>query len=403
MTYQSAYAKLKLMKLRSTTPVLKHKHIAVRGLLILVAVFMAVAAPTAFLGNPVAARDYDAEIRAVQNQIDQYNAEATRLAGEANSLQNEVARLNSEKAAIQAQIDLSQAELDKLKADIAANEKKIASNQDALGKIIADMYVDEDISPLEMLASSNNIADYVDKQAQRTSVRKTLSSTIADIKALKKKLEKQQAEVKSRLNDQTAQRNLLASKQAEQQKLLDDTRGQEATYQQLSSEGRARRQQLEQQQQEEILARLRANGGGGSAVAGDPGRGGYPNNLANADYYNPIVDPWGMYARQCVSYTAWKVYQKNGYMPYWGGVGNANQWPGNARRAGIPTSSIPREKSVGVISSGVYGHVVWVEKVNADGTINISQYNEYLPGLGWGYYSERYNVHPSTYDTYIYF
>jgi surface antigen len=109
-----------------------------------------------------------------------------------------------------------------------------------------------------------------------------------------------------------------------------------------------------------------------------------------------------MYNRECVSYTAWKVYQKNGYMPYWGGVGNANQWPGNARRAGIPTGSTPRAGSVGVISSGYYGHVVWIESVNGDGTINISQYNELLAS-GWGQYSERYGVNPAVYDTYIYF
>src|SRR5690606_27183092 len=110
------------------------------------------------------ARDYDAEIRAVQRQIDQYAAEASRLAGEADTLQNEVARLNQEKAAIQAKLDLTQAQHDKLVAEIKANEKKIAESQRALGKIMADMYVAEDISPLEMLASSDNIADYVDKQ-----------------------------------------------------------------------------------------------------------------------------------------------------------------------------------------------------------------------------------------------
>ena len=55
------------------------------------------------------------------------------------------------------------------------------------------------------------------------------------------------------------------------------------------------------------------------------------------------------------------------------------------------------------MSVGSYGHIVWVESVNGDGTINISQYNEWLPNGGWGQYSERYHVSPSTYDTYIYF
>jgi surface antigen len=268
---------------------------------------------------------------------------------------------------------------------------------------MADMYVDDEISPLEMLASSSNIADYIDKQAQRSSVQDSLTSTIDEIKRLKAELEDQKVAAKQLIDDQTSQRNMLAAKQAEQQQILDATRGQEATYQQLSAEGRAKRQELERQQQIAIAAALAASGSGGSAVAGDPNRGGYPNNLANTDYYNPVVDPWGMYSRQCVSYTAWKVYQKNGYMPYWGGRGNANQWPSSARADGIATGTTPRAGSVGVISAGYYGHVVWVESVNGDGTINISQYNEYLPGLGWGHYSERYNVHPSTYDTYVYF
>lgn len=394
------------MKKRSTTPV--SKSFVMRGSLLAIAILMAASAPVAFFGSAAGARDYDAEIRAVQSQIDRYNAEALRLSAEADSLQNKVAQLNSEKAAIQAQVDLSQAKHDQLVADIAANEKKIANNQKALGKTMADMYVDDDISPLEMLASSNNIADYVDKQTQRSSVRDSLAKTIAEIRRLKEELEQQKEEVKQVLDDQTNQRNLLAAKQAEQQSILDSTRGQEVAYQQLSAEGRAKRQQIEREQQIEIARRYA--GSGGTAVAGDPGRGGYPNYLANSNYYSPLVDPWGMYSRQCVSYTAWKVQQKyqNGQrsqpMPYWGGIGNANQWPGNADRAGIPRGSTPRAGSVGVIMSGQYGHVVWVESVNSDGTINISQYNELnAGGAGWGHYSERYNVHPSTYDTYIYF
>ena len=396
MTRQDAYAKLKAMKLRSTTPI--SKNLARRGSLLAIAILMAAASPIA-LYQSADARDYNAEIQAVQQQIDQYNAEAARLAGQANTLQNEVARLDAERAAIQAQLDLTQAQYDQLIAKIADNEKKLADNQRALGKTMADMYVDTDISPLEMLASSNNIADYIDKDTQRSAVRDSLSTTIATVQHLKKVLEQQKVEVKQNLDTQTGQRNAIAANQAEQQKLLDDTKGQEAAYQQLSAEGQAKRQDLERQQQAEIARRYAGSGGG--AVAGDPGRGGYPNNLANAPM-DSMVDPWGMYNRECVSYVAWKVYQKNGYMPYWGGVGNANQWPGNARAAGIGTGSTPRAGAAGVMSSGAYGHIVWVESVNGDGTINISQYNELLPS-GWGQYSERYNVNPRTYDTYIYF
>lgn len=390
---------LKTMKQRSTTPVIKG--LVTKSVLVAAAVLMVSATPMS-MTQSVFARDFRGEINAVQQQIDQYQAEASRLSNEAKTLANELAKLSSEKSTIQASITLSQARLDQLTVDIATNEQKIVDNKDALGVTLADMYVDTSISPIEMLASSKNVGDYVDKQSYRSSVNDQLKSTIATIDTLKKELETQKRDVEFVLADQTAQRTALSAKEAERQKLMDDTKGQEGAYQTLSAQGQAKKQQLESEQQAAIRAAYA--GSGSNAVAGDPNRGGYPNNLANSDYYNPVVDSWGMYARQCVSYTAWKVYQKNGHMPYWGGVGNANQWPGNADRAGIARGKTPRAGSIGVIMAGQYGHVVYVESVNSNGTVNISQYNYFnAGGPGWGNYSEMYNVSPSTYDTYIYF
>lgn len=387
---------LKVMKQRSATPVTSG--LLTKFALVAAAVVMAIATPIAMMPR-VSARDYNAEIKAVQNLIDQYQTEAARLSNEAKTLANELAQLASEKAAIQAQVDLNQAKYDKLIVDIKANEVKIAENKEALGVTIADMYVDEGISPLEMLASSGNIGDYVDKQSYRSSINDQLQSTISTIENLKKELEQQKVDVEHVLADQKAQREALAAKEGERQRLMDETKGQEQAYQSLSAQSESRKRQLESEQQAAIRA---AYGSGSNAVAGDPSKGGYPSKWANSDYYNPPVDDWGMYARQCVSYTAWKVFQKNGYMPYWGGRGNANQWPGNAMAAGIPVDRTPRAGDVAVMMTGQYGHVAWVESVNSNGTINVSQYNE-LTSAGWGQYSERYNVSPSTYNYFIHF
>jgi peptidoglycan DL-endopeptidase CwlO len=94
---------------------------------------------------------------------------------------------------------------------------------------------------------------------------------------------------------------------------------------------------------------------------------------------NTSADPWGMYKRQCVSYTAWKVWKSGRYLPFWGGYGNANQWDDNARQAGIPVDGNPRVGDVAVSNSGYYGHVMYVEAVYGDGTIYVSQYN-----ANWG-------------------
>lgn len=393
----------KLMKQRSTTPV-SSKSLATKGMLVAGAILMATAAPISMFVRPVNARDFEAEIQAVQNQIDQYQAEAGRLSSQAKTLENELARLNSEKAALQAQIDSKQIEYDKLVAEIAENERKIAQLQDYLGDVLAKLHVGGEVSPLEMLASSSNISEFLDEQARSEAMRDGLTDTIEQINTLKKQLEEKKVAVQRVLDDQKAQREALSAKEAEQQRLVNETRGQEAAFQALSAKSQEQKDKIQREQQAAIAAALRAAGGGTAAVAGDPSKGGYPSKWANSDYYNPPVDSWGMYARQCVSYTAWKVYQKNGYMPYWGGRGNANQWPGNAVAAGIQTSSVPRAGSVGVIMAGQYGHVVWVESVNPDGTINISQYNYYnAGGSGWGHYSEMYGVSPRAYDVYIYF
>lgn len=369
-----------------------------KTVLVAVALTVAVGAPLQLTQEKSYADKYDEQIAAIQRQIDGYQSEASELASEADTLERKIALLRNQEATIQAQIEKSEKQYNKLVADIKANEQLIENNREALGETIANIFVDDEVTPLEMLASSDSIGDYVDKQEYRASIRDTLVDTIDEIRTLQAKLEDQKVQVEEVLEDQKNQRSALSAKRSERSALLAETRGKESTYKSLIAEGKSEQQKLAAQQRAAIAAQLAAAGVSGQAVAGDPNMGGYPRNLYNAPL-DALVDPWGMYNRECVSYTAWKVYQKNGHMPYWGGIGHAYQWPGNADRTGIPRGSTPRVGSVGVMAAAPYGHVVWVESVNADGTINISQFNESVTG----HYSERYNVNPATYYTYIYF
>ncbi len=104
-----------------------------------------------------------------------------------------------------------------------------------------------------------------------------------------------------------------------------------------------------------------------------------------------------MYNRECVSYTAFKVHmdflagRDSHDMPYWGGIGNANQWDENAIRAGIPTDYNPTPGSIAISNAGAYGHAMYVEQVgtvNGQQAVYVSQYNASLNGLyseGWRY------------------
>lgn len=365
-----------------------------KSIIVAAAVLAAVAAPMQLYKTPVFAVDYEAQKSALRQQIDGYQSEAGKLAKEADSLQQQLNILANEVATIQAQLNLSQATHDKLQVDIKANEKRIEDNRQALGETIATMYVDDSISPLEMLASSNSIGDYVDKQEYRSTVRDNLTKKIDEIKTLKKKLEEQKVAVEREMLNQQNQRQLLGSKQAEQQKLLADTKGKEENYKKIADDKRAELSAVEQAQ---VRANCQASGGtwsggncvfpapsgggsGGAIPSGTPGGGGYPGMWANAPI-NSYVDSWGLYSRQCVSYVAWKVASTGRFVPHFGGRGNANQWPGTTAAYGIPSGSTPRAGSAAVMMAGAYGHVMYVESVNGDGTITVSDYNFAWDGL----------------------
>lgn len=396
------------MKRLLATPVTKTKNTAKKITLISAAILLAFT--LSIPSQKAKANDFDRRISEIQAQIDSYQSEASKLAGQAESFQRELNALSNERNVIQAQVNLKQAEYDKLVAEIAANERKIVDNQDALGTTIADLYVSNDISPLEMLASSNSISDYVDKESYKNAVKDNLTQAIDSIKRLKKQLETQKKDVERVLAEQKLARDALVAKENEQAQLVSATRGQEAAYRGLVTQRESQKLELQKQQQAAIEAAARRAGGTINILPGDPNKGGYPweagcwvdaNAWSHGGANGSGGDPLGYGCRQCVSYTAYKVGERTGNYPrYWG---NANQWPGSARAAGYSTGSAPRVNSVGVISAGAYGHVVWVEAVNGDGTVDVSQYNYFnAGGAGWGHYSKM-RVSAATYDTYIYF
>ena len=235
MTRRSAYAKLKvMMKLRTTTPASLTRYArknAKRVSYLFVALIVAVAMVAGTQLQPVAADQYDEKIKALQADMSRYQAEADRLNAESNTLSNALAQITNEKNALQAQINVNQAQHDKLVGQIADTQKQIQENQDALGSTLADLYVGDDVSPVEMLASSQNIGDFLDKQEYRNSVKDELGSTIKKVKTLKEQLTTQQEEVAKVLASQKQSRDELAAKESEQSALLAKTQNDESSYQ----------------------------------------------------------------------------------------------------------------------------------------------------------------------------
>ena len=109
------------------------------------------------------------------------------------------------------------------------------------------------------------------------------------------------------------------------------------------------------------------------ASSGPACGGGYPDVWCKARL-DSVVDAWGMYNRECVSYTAYRVASSGRMMPY--GFGDANKWPAAAEAHQIPVDTHPHAGDVAIRMGGKHGHSMYVESVNSDGTINVSEYNK---------------------------
>lgn len=357
---------------------------------LLVAVFVASAFGLAtFYNSYVRADQFDEQIQALRSQNASTQQVSDSLAAQANSYQGVVDSLSQQIDSLQQTIVAYQQQSDAVQVEIVQKQADLDQQKKVLGEDIKAMYLEGQISTLEILASSSNLSDFVNKEVGRSAVQNKVKSSVDEINTLKLQLEQKQRELDGLIKDQQAQQAQLQTTESQQSQLLAFTEEQKATYDQQI---KANNSQIASLRAQQIAANRTL---GGVPVAGDPNHGGYPAQWADVPQ-DSTLDSWGMLNRECVSYTAWKVFQAYGYMPYWGGVGNANEWPGDAQAAGIPTGSTPKVGSVAISMAGGFGHAMWVEAVNGN-TIYVSQYNYDLAG----HYSEM-SINGSGL-TYIYF
>lgn len=392
------------MKLRTTTPASISKK-AKKTFLIFSALVLVASGIAYNQTRPASADQYDDKIRALQADMSRFQVEADRLNAEAVSLSNTLAQLTNQKNAIQAQIDVNQAQHDKLVIEIADTEKQIKENQDALGTTIADLYVDDSVSPVEMLASSQNIGDFIDKQEYRNSVKDQLGSTIKKVKTLKSELTTKQTEVAKILEEQKTARDELRSKEAEQATILAQTQNDESKYQGMIA---SNKQEIAKAQAAQAAIRARASATGGQKVL-EAGRNSTYESIWSGDCQMGGPGGWYSYGgadgnggdgrgygcRQCASYAAWKVWLATGVKYQWGNGGNFARAAINAGYTNLGRS--PQPGSIAVMW-GDPGHVAWVEDVSG-GQVRVTQYNYQLNGQ-YGMYTDMW-LSVNFFDQYV--
>lgn len=336
----------------------------------------------------LSADQYQDQINSLQSQNNAAEAIVSGLQSQATSYQDAINVLNSQITALQQAIATNDAKQQQIQQQIVQTQQEITSDKQTLADDVKTMYINGSITPIEELATSKNLSDYVDQQVAYNAVQDDLNTLIAKINALQASLQQQEQQLDIVIGTEQEQNSKLHDAQSQQQSLLNYNQQQQNSY---NSQIAANQQQIATLRAEQIAANEKLVGSGVVDASGSCG-GTYPATASGAygpwgcDYPHSsddspgcsYLDSWGMCNRECVSYTAWMVYENYGIDTT--GYGNANQWPASAAAAGVPEGSTPKVGAVAIYMGGAYGHAMWVKSVNGDGTITVDQYNLYYDG-----------------------
>ncbi|MBQ6486241.1 CHAP domain-containing protein [Candidatus Saccharibacteria bacterium] len=303
----------------------------------------------------------------------QATEKANNASEAADTLDGEINRLNQEISMYEARIVANKAKAEDLKKQIEENTKKLELQKESLAEMVISMYLEGDTDELTILASSNSLSDFAERQIRVDSARDQISLSAQMVQSLKEDLERQKQEVDRVIADQEVQQKAIEETKRREEALIAQYRANAAAY---ASEAAAARKAKEAEIAEAIRA-ANSNGAVGDGTNTYPMRGNCPRDNLRYLYT-------GGYVCQCTSYAGWKVKERYGVtISAWG---NANNWANTAKKLGYRVDHTPEAGSVAVSTSGQWGHVMWVESVNSNGSINVSEYNNsysaasHLPG-----------------------
>jgi peptidoglycan hydrolase CwlO-like protein len=348
---------------------------------------------------------FEEQISELREQNSSAQVQVNALELQANSLEEAIRQMQAQIDALQAQIAANQAKSNDLQQKIKEAEEELARQKELLGQNIRAMYLEGEISTIEMLATSKDLSHFVDKQQYREIISAKIKAQVDKITALRLELKAQREEVERLIIEDTNLRGQVAANKAEQDRLLALNQTERANFNNQIKENNKKITDL---RREQALENIRLFGGGGGVLGG----GGYPwgdaRCLATGQVdgwcgtfewgYNGSYHNWatGGYAfRNCTDWVAWRVKIDKGFAP--AGLGNAKTWDDRAPSYGYGVGSTPRQGAAAVSNSGYYGHVMYVEAVNGDGTITVSDYNR----AGTGKYDIN-NISPNGL-TFVYF
>ena len=349
----------------------KYKHL-LTIIVLLLAVLFVVGYAEDSMAISKACQNSDACVKAVEKEKEAQK-NAANAANSANAYQIKVSELTAEIATKEAEIVETEINIKSIKAQIETTEAKLTEEQEALVELLVNMHFESDVEPIKVLAGATSISDLAERAARNEVVKEQIGATAESIKKTKEKLESDKAEVEALLEEQQNAREAMKTKKTEQEALVAKYENDAEAYAEEARAAQQAQREAERAEQEAHPELYR-----GSAYTGAntyPWQADCPGRQDAYLTYREDAYGWhkiGGFVCECVSYAGWKAYEMYGVAPAWG---NAYSWDDGARAAGYIVNKTPAAGTIGQVDGYPYGHVFWVESLNSDGSINVTEYN----------------------------
>ena len=387
------------------------------------------------LAPSVNAQDIDSQISSANSQIQNLNNQKQAVAGQVEQLSQDLTNVQSRINSVQAEQETAKANLEVLKAEISKLETLIAERNERLQDQARAVQVNGARSYVDFLLNADSITDVVNRigvivdlvsanrqlmqeqardkeqvqtkeqaqkenldqqkanEAQLQNLQSELSATFTKHKATLANLSNEELEAIAARDGLVQEKERLAAEKAraDAEKAAAQKAAEEAKEAMLKAteEAVAKAAATPAAATASTPATIAAKSEAASSTAAataatTPAPAKAANIVVGGSFAAPnpsfVAALNGGYFGQC-TYYMYNRFAQLGAPIRTTALGNAAEWPANAAAAGYGVSSTPRAGTAIVFQRGVggadpvYGHVGFVERVNADGSLFISEMN----------------------------
>ena len=376
------------------------------------------------LAPSVNAQDIDSQINSANSQIQNLNNQKQAVAGQVEQLSQDLTNVQSRINSVQAEQETAKANLEVLKAEISKLETLIAERNERLKDQARAVQVNGARSYVDFLLNADSITDVVNRIGVIVDLVGANRQLMQEQARDKEQVQTKEQAQKDNLNQQKANEAQLQNLQSELSATFTKHKATLANLSNEELEAIAARDGLVQEKErlaaekaradaekaaaqkaaeeakeamlkatEEAVAKAAATPAAATAstpatIAAKSESASTPAKAANIVVGGSFAAPNpsfvaalnGGYFGQC-TYYMYNRFAQLGAPIRTTALGNAAEWPANAAAAGYGVSSTPRAGTAIVFQRGVggadpvYGHVGFVERVNADGSLFISEMN----------------------------